>query len=1048
MNGQEPNAGQQSEAERCLRENERRLATLLSNLPGMAYRCKNDRDRTMEFVSDGCEALTGYKAADLVGADARSFNSLIHPDDRERIWNEVQEALKRGLPYRLTYRIIAADGREKWVWEQGGGVYSGTDLEALEGFITDITERKAAEARVKTQNERFQKIIENTDAGYFRIGMNGCFEDVNPAWLRMYGFTRREEAIGLHFSAVQIPEDAAKAEEVVEALMRAESPGIGEFSRLRRDGTTGYHRFSVNPVLDGGRVIGVEGFIIDISDQKTADEERRHTEQRYRSLFDSMREGVAIHKLFYSNGAAHNYMLLDVNRRYEEILGVKREQVVNKWATDVYGTETPPYLREFSSVFETGTAFQFETYFPPMDRHFLISVAPMGEDTFATIFFDVTEQKKTEESYKLISENAADVIWLWDLAEERCVYVSPSARHLRGFSPEEIMAQPMEQAMPPDTYRMVMARLQRRSAAVEAGDEAARIGTNEIDFLRKDGTSVTTETVTKLISDERRPIRHILGISRDITERKRAEEALRQANEAVAQAERHYRRIFNSGSDVVFVHQLGEDGLPGPFLEVNDNGCRYLGYTREELLRMRVLEIIPPEEHPLVPAIGQRLLANGQSIWEGEMVAKDGRRIPVEINCHLFDLNGLPTMISCVRDITERKAAATAKAQLEEQLRQAQKLESVGRLAGGVAHDFNNLLTVINGYSGFMLKRLEVGDPLRSYADEIKTAGERAASLTKQLLAFSRKQIIEPRVLDLNSTIRESAPMLQRLIGEDVALDTHLDDSLGQVMADPDQIHQVIMNLAVNARDAMPDGGRLEIKTLNVDLGAEDGTAIHPHVSPGRYVLMDVTDNGYGMEEPVRQQIFEPFFTTKETGKGTGLGLSTAYGIIRQSGGWIDVQSEVGNGTSFKVYLPRIDAAPAPQRNGIDAPVARGSETILVVEDQTAVRGFAVASLQECGYRVIEASDGGEAISVAEKYAGEIHLLLTDVVMPGISGKESSERLRNMRPNLKVLFVSGYTADVVAQHGVSDGNVMLLHKPFSPVALAWKVREVLDGREY
>jgi len=407
MFGAVPRDARQAETERSLRENERRLATLLSNLPGMAYRCKNDRDWTMEFVSDGCKALTGYRPADLVGVGAHTYNSLIHPADQDRIWNEVQDALKQRLPFRLTYRILTADGRQKWVWEQGVGVYSGTELEALEGFITDVTDQKDAEARLQAQHERFQRIIESTDAGYFRIGMDGCYVDVNPAWLQMYGFARREEAIGRHFSTVQVPEDEAAAEKIVEPLMRGQSVRSGVFSRLRRDGTIGYHTFSANPVLEGDRVAGIEGFLVDITDQKSAEEERRRTEQRYRSLFNFMHEGVALHKLIGSDGTPKNYILLDVNRRFEDILGLKRDHVVNKLATDVYGTKEAPYLNEYVAVVETGSPCHFDTYFPVLDKHFSISVAPMGGDLFATIFFDVTEQKGMHDALQNASEALA-----------------------------------------------------------------------------------------------------------------------------------------------------------------------------------------------------------------------------------------------------------------------------------------------------------------------------------------------------------------------------------------------------------------------------------------------------------------------------------------------------------------------------------------------------------------------------------------------------------------------------------------------------------------
>ena len=429
-------------------------------------------------------------------------------------------------------------------------------------------------------------------------------------------------------------------------------------------------------------------------------------------------------------------------------------------------------------------------------------------------------------------------------------------------------------------------------------------------------------------------------------------------------------------------------------------------------------------------------------VWVGRLTnkKKDGSLFEEDATISpIRDAAGEITgFVSVTRDVTER-------IQLEHQFRQAQKLESVGRLAGGVAHDFNNLLTVINGYSEFLLKRLKTPDPLRSYAQEIRTAGERAASLTKQLLAFSRNQVIEPSVVDLNATIRESAPMLQRLIGEDVILETHLDDSLGQVMAGPDQIHQVIMNLAVNARDAMPNGGKLEIETRNVDLVTKDNTAIHPEAIAGRYVLMSVTDTGHGIDEAICQHIFEPFFTTKEEGKGTGLGLSTVYGIVRQSGGWIDVWSEVGVGTSFRVYLPRVDASPAPELSPIGDAKEKGSATILVVEDQLAVRVLIKAVLQQHGYEVIEASDGDQAMAVAERHPGRIHLLLADVVLPGMNGKELSDRLRKVRSDLKVLLVSGYAANVIVPGEAPVRGTAFLHKPFSPDELAAKVLEVLAG---
>lgn len=408
--------------------------------------------------------------------------------------------------------------------------------------------------------------------------------------------------------------------------------------------------------------------------------------------------------------------------------------------------------------------------------------------------------------------------------------------------------------------------------------------------------------------------------------------------------------------------------------------------------------------------------------------------------------DGRRLVLSMAIDLTERKLAEAEKEKLTTQLIQAQKMESVGRLAGGVAHDFNNLLTIINGYSDLLLDRLRAPDPLRSHVELIRKAGERASSLTKQLLAYSRRQVIAPKKLDLNRSISDALPMLRRLIGEDITVTSHLDAASGAVMADPGQLNQVIMNLFVNARDAMPEGGELQIGTANVELDEEAAAAIDPGATPGRYVLMTVTDNGCGINDANRQRIFEPFFTTKEVGKGTGLGLSTVYGIIRQSNGWITVKSEVGVGTSFMIYLPRMDASLPPEAKSINAPSEKGTETILLVEDQEAVRSFAKAVLQHNGYLVIEASSGEEAAALAKNYQGQIHLLLTDVILPGMNGKDLSEMVKGLLPHLAVLFISGYSADTITSRGALNPGVAFLQKPFSPDDLAAKVHEVLvDG---
>jgi two-component system cell cycle sensor histidine kinase/response regulator CckA len=512
----------------------------------------------------------------------------------------------------------------------------------------------------------------------------------------------------------------------------------------------------------------------------------------------------------------------------------------------------------------------------------------------------------------------------------------------------------------------------------------------------------------------------------DITDRKLMEDAVRKSEEKFSKA-------FHSNPAAITIDDLTNRS----FLEVNEAFEEMTGYRRDDVVGRDWAELaLLADPNDWDKTIAQVVREGRLRNAEFHFRKKNGDSGAGLLSAELIEVDGKPCAITAIVDITERL-------QLESQLRQAQKLESVGRLAGGVAHDFNNLLTLINSYSSSILKELRPSDPLYPYAEEIKRAGEHAAGLTKQLLTFSRKQFIQPRPLDMNTIVNDAERMLQRLIGEDIELVTTLDPLLGQVMADPDQIHQVIMNLVVNARDAMPEGGKLEITTKNIDVD-EGSMAVHPDAGPGRYVLMTITDTGIGMDEHTLQSAFEPFFTTKQPGAGTGLGLSTVYGIVRQSGGGIHVRSEVGQGTSCRIYLPRIEAPSVPDRAESDRAKARyGSETVLVVEDNEAVRRLTQTILKTYGYHVLEAANSTEAFAIEKEHSGEIHLLLTDVILPGMNGKALSERLRALRPRLKVLFTSGYTADVIARRGVLQRDVAYLPKPFGPESLAAKVREVL-----
>jgi PAS domain S-box-containing protein len=459
------------------------------------------------------------------------------------------------------------------------------------------------------------------------------------------------------------------------------------------------------------------------------------------------------------------------------------------------------------------------------------------------------------------------------------------------------------------------------------------------------------------------------------------------------------------------------------------------------------LSIVHPEDRERFGREAAELFAGGKSgISQFRCTAADGRVVWMEVRSTVIRKGEKPVGVRGVAiDVSHRKQAEQTKARLEEELLQARKMECIGRLAGGVAHDFNNLLTLINGYSQMTDSELGPADPLHMPLGEIRRAGERAADLTRQLLAFSRKQLLQPRVLDLNSLIKDSIQMLKRLMGEDIEVVTHFATDLGQVKADGSQMNQVILNLAVNARDVMPRGGRLTLETNNVGLD-ESSARKFPGLQPGRYIGLSISDTGSGMDAETLSHIFEPFFTTKELGKGTGLGLSMVYGIVQQSCGSIWAESEPGRGTTFQILLPRIEsAASESSAELVEREDPGGSETILVVEDEESVRKLICHMLRSYGYKVIDAAKGDEALRICGARKGQISLMITDVIMPYMSGRELADRLRELHPEMLVLYISGYTDDAMIRHGLPQ-SAGLLQKPFTRSTLARKVRSVLDRK--
>ena len=634
----------------------------------------------------------------------------------------------------------------------------------------------------------------------------------------------------------------------------------------------------------------------------------------------------------------------------------------------------------------------------------------------ASVRDQLRRRREAEESYRRLFERNPSPMWVYDAETLRFLAVNDAAVATYGWSREEFLAMSIEDIRPAEQVE----RLHSELAATSGGLNQAGTWRHR----RKDGSELDVEITSHDHRFESRPARVVLAI--DVTERIASERALRRS-------EARYRELFENASDLITTVDLD-----GRITAVNEAFVNATGYGREELIGRRLEELVPADARPVLAAAHERKLAGAdKTIYEHELLARDGRRLRVEVSSRFIEEDGeaVGTEAIC-RDITERR-------QLEEQLRQAQRLEAIGRLAGGISHDFNNLLTVIGGYTETLLIGREPGT--EPELEQIAAAAERAAVLTRQLLAFSRRQVLQPRTVLVNDVVEGLAPMLTRLIGEDVQLVSALAPTTDPVLADPSQLEQILVNLAVNARDAMPSGGRLTIQTGNVELD-EHYVAKNSEATVGPHVMLSVTDNGTGMDAETLSHVFEPFFTTKPAGTGTGLGLATVYGIVKQSGGSIWAYSELGEGTTFKVLLPRTESNVVEETLRPPRPVAaNGSETILLAEDEASLRRLTVRILERHGYKVIAAKTPVEALEIAEQQSETIDLLLTDLIMPELSGGDLAKQVSEIVPGVRVLFMSGYADDVVARSGSLEPNAPFLEKPFSANDLATKIRETLDA---
>ena len=926
----------------------------------------------------------------------------------------------------------------------------------------DISVRRAMEEKTAERTAYAQALTENNPTAIVAVNMERQVEMCNPAFERLFGYSLAEIR-GAELDSLIAPRGLH--DEMVGLIVRAASGDIvrATTKRKRKDGSLVDVQIIGVPLIVGGKRTGTFGMYEDITEKKHAEEALQRAEEKHRRIFDNAIEGF-----FESTPAGH---FLAVNPAMARIAGYASPAEMISEIHDI-GRQlyADPSLRiEVKRVLEErGILEEFEC---PMLRKDgskiwislnvravrdadgkIVSHDGTAEDITARKRSQLERQVNTEIIHAVsATDNLDDLLRLIHgalkqvLDAENCFVALHEAS--TGLFHYSFFVDQFDPPPPPDQMdRSCSAYVFRNARGMliprEVFRDLARRG--EVELVGTPSASwlgvplrTPTETIGVLVVQNysvenaytERDLEFLSSVGDQIAlaiERKRGEERVRQSEARLrVLIEQLPAVLWTVDSNLRFTSAVGA-------------GLARLGLKPDQIVGMSLTDYFDTSDPTFVPIAAHRRAVGGEAVtfpveW------KDG-----SYACHVEPLRdgegAVHGAICMALDVTDRK-------KLEEQFRQAQKMEAVGRLAGGIAHDFNNLLMVIQGYADLLAERLPEGEPLRRNAEQIRAASQRAAALTQQLLAFSRKQILAPKVLNVHAVVTDLEKILRRVIGEDIELRTSSAADLWLTKADRSQIEQVIMNLAVNARDAMPTGGTLTIETGNVEF---DMSISNPPtvLAPGKYVMLAVTDNGCGMDEKVQAHIFEPFFTTKEKGKGTGLGLATVYGVVKQSGGYIWVYSEAGRGTTFKIYLPRIDEEDVPaarDRLLTEKATPRGSEVILLAEDEKGVRELAREYLETSGYTVIVAENGRTAIELASKHSGPIHLLMTDVVMPGMGGPEVAERIRALRPEIKVLFMSGYTDQAIMHQGVLQAGAVLLQKPFTLATLATKLREMLVG---
>jgi PAS domain S-box-containing protein len=1016
-------------AEQALKESEARFRAIFATAQDSIF--IKDRSFRYTLVNPALERLFGRPAAEIIG---KTDLSLLGAADTERIRKQDRRVLNgevvKGIhtvtvqDVPVTFHYIKAPLRD----EAG-------EIVGICGIARDISDLKRVEAALSESEERFRMLFEYAPDAYILADMQGEIIDCNQAAEDLAGYGR-EELVGNNFACLPWLDfrQQVRLADLLAQTARGEVMGPVDFTLTHKDGGEVIAEGLSLPLYIQGQNL-VMTIVRDITARKQAEAALKESEARFRHISSTISD-ISYSCTVWPDGS---HVLDWLAGAAERITGYSAEQIKARRCWDFLVIEADqPRFEKYIAGLGTGASGTCELRLRHKNGGIVwvasfAKIVPIPEQPGVFSIYgglvDISARKQAEEALaahleflRLLLDTIPDPIFFKD-PQGAYLGCNKAFEDFLGVTRQEIVGKsvydlsPREQA--DEYHRMDLEAFQVAGPQVYESRVQAADGTRRHVVFHKATFPEPTGGVGGLV-----------GIIMDITGLKQAEAELRES-------EQRFRLMAETIQDVFWIatRRIGKTVYVSP-------GFEYIwGRTREALYRnpKLFLETVHPEDRERVRT--EIIAAREGSIpWDHEyrIIRPDGtarwiqnRGFPVR-----DDQGRVILFTGVATDITEHKA-------LEGQLLQAQKMEAVGRLAGGVAHDFNNLLMAITGYGELMRAKVLRDDPLYGHLENILKAGDRAAALTQQLLTFSRQQVIQPQVIDLSRVVLDLESMLRRLIGEDLHLEVVTDRSPAVVKADPGQMGQIIMNLVVNARDAMPQGGRLTLKISAVDLTESCNSRFGP-APPGAYVILVAQDTGVGMDEDTQAHVFEPFFTTKEPGKGTGLGLSTVYGIVKQSGGYLDLESSPGAGSAFTIYLPRLEAVVEPSKAKIPITDSfQGDETILLVEDEDMLRGLLAKFLRLYGYTVLEARHGGEALLACERHPGPIHLMVTDVVMPQMSGRELADRLTPLRPDMKVLYMSGYTEDALVQHGVADLSVAFLQKPFRPIELARRVYAVL-----